>query len=147
MGKGRAPERSSPKHGAAQYFHATAQRSGCECGERCERVWNETSDACLDPTSPEQILRGVKTLDGDHGLPAGGWPELPDKLHLLGITWTARFGSWKRAGQKPTMAKEVLALRLRSNQNGTNSASGGVSWPKIRLRQKEGYGADACQWA
>lgn len=49
-----------------------------------KRVWNEIWDACLDPTPPEQIIRGAKASDCVCDLPSGGWSELREKLHLLG---------------------------------------------------------------
>jgi len=49
-----------------------------------KRVWNEIWDACLDPITPEQIIRGMKANNWASDLPAGGWSELREKLHLLG---------------------------------------------------------------
>jgi hypothetical protein len=49
-----------------------------------ETVLDEIWDACRDPTTPDQIIDGVKASNGPHNLPAGGWSKLREKLHLLG---------------------------------------------------------------
>lgn len=55
-----------------------------------QKVWEEIWDACRDSRSCEEILEGIEEADG--AMPACGWPELREKLHLLGhyIQYTRR---------------------------------------------------------
>lgn len=55
-----------------------------------QRVWEEVWDDCRDPRSCEEIIEGVEQAEGR--MPACGWPELREKLHLLGhyIDYTKR---------------------------------------------------------
>jgi len=54
------------------------------------QVWEEILKDLEDPRSPEEIIDGVPLSDG--ALPACGWPEFMEKLHLLGhyIDYTRR---------------------------------------------------------
>jgi len=47
-----------------------------------ENLWVEIWQACQDPRTPEEIIDGVELSEG--AIPACGWPELKEKLHLLG---------------------------------------------------------------
>ncbi len=55
-----------------------------------QKVWEEVWDACRDPRSCEEILEGRE--DACDRMPACGWPELRERLHLLGhyIDYTKR---------------------------------------------------------
>jgi hypothetical protein len=43
-----------------------------------EEIWKD----CQDPRTPEEIIDGEALDPGD--LPVGGWPDLREKLYLLG---------------------------------------------------------------
>jgi len=54
------------------------------------RVWKQIWETCQDPRTCDEILDG---LDGpSEQIPACGWPEFREKLHLLGhyIDYTRR---------------------------------------------------------
>ena len=55
-----------------------------------QAVWEEIWEVCRDPRTCEEILEGIEEADGT--MPACGWPELREKLHLLGhyIDYTKR---------------------------------------------------------
>jgi hypothetical protein len=55
-----------------------------------QKVWEEIREACRDPRSCEEILEGID--DPIDRMPACGWPEFREKLHLLGhyIHYTKR---------------------------------------------------------
>ncbi len=55
-----------------------------------QAVWEEIWDNCRDPRTCEEILEGSEEAAGP--MPACGWPELREKLHLLGhyIDYTKR---------------------------------------------------------
>jgi len=55
-----------------------------------QRVWEEVSEVCRDPRTCEEILEGA--AEPIEKMPVCGWPELREKLHLLGhyIDYTRR---------------------------------------------------------
>lgn len=55
-----------------------------------EKVWHEIHQACQDPRTCEEILDDAK--NPTEIMPSCGWPELREKLHLLGhyIHYTKR---------------------------------------------------------
>ena len=54
------------------------------------RVWEEMLQTCQDPRTCDEILEGLEEPTGR--MPACGWPEFREKLHLLGhyIQYTKR---------------------------------------------------------
>ncbi len=58
--------------------------------EQAIQVWEDLLKELEDPRTPEEIIDGVPLSDG--ALPACGWPEFMEKLHLLGhyIDYTRR---------------------------------------------------------
>jgi hypothetical protein len=61
-----------------RHFHGVA----VSVLQDAERALMEVWQSCQDPRTPEEIVDGVEF---NHGcLPAGGWEELREKLHLLG---------------------------------------------------------------
>jgi len=54
------------------------------------KVWYEIWEVCRDPMTCEEIIDGVGDPTGQ--IPTCGWPELREKLHLLGhyIDYTKR---------------------------------------------------------
>jgi hypothetical protein len=55
-----------------------------------QKVWEEIWEACRDPRSCEEILEAP--AESTDKMPACGWAELQEKLHLLGhyIEYTRR---------------------------------------------------------
>ena len=47
-----------------------------------EKTLDQIRDACADSRTCEQIIDGLE--EPEASLPACGWPELREKLHLLG---------------------------------------------------------------
>ena len=55
-----------------------------------QKAWEDIFEACRDSRSCEEIIEGIDEAGGK--LPACGWPEFREKLHLLGhyIDYTKR---------------------------------------------------------
>ena len=58
--------------------------------EEARKLWEEIWEELQDPRTPEEIIDGVPLSDS--ALPACGWPEFMEKLHLLGhyLNYTRR---------------------------------------------------------
>jgi len=61
-----------------RHFHGVAASVIGEAEELLSEIW----EACQDPRTPEEIIDGVEL--GEDSLPECGWPELKEKLYLLG---------------------------------------------------------------
>ena len=87
-----SPDHDQPRKDIERFNARLRHFRGVASGvlDDAQALWQEIWDACRDTRTCEDILLGEPDAEAD--MPAGGWPELREKLHLLGhyIDYTRR---------------------------------------------------------